>query len=89
MRIRSIIMAALGAGFMVAAAAPAFADRDDWRRHEWREHAWREREWREHEWREHHWRAYEPPVVVAPPPAYYAPPPVYYSPGVSFGVTIH
>ena len=92
MRTRSLVFATLAAAFSLGAAAPAFADRDDWRRHEWREHEWREH--RAHEWRERHdWdRGYylPPPVVVGPPAAYYAPPPpVYYNPGVSFGVTIH
>ena len=92
MRARSLVFAALGATFVLGAAAPAFADRDDWRRDDWRRHEWREH--REHEWREHHgWDRgyYAPPVVVGPPAAYYysPPPPVYYNPGVSFGVTIH
>jgi len=51
MRTRSLILAALGAMFVIGAVSPAMADRDDWRRREWREH-----EWREHEWREHHHR---------------------------------
>jgi len=51
MRTRSLILAALGAMFVIGAVSPAMADRDDWRRREWREH-----EWREHEWREHHYR---------------------------------
>lgn len=83
MRARSLVLAALGAVFVLGAAAPAFADRDDWRRHEWREH-------REHEWREHRgWdRGYYAPPVYYAPPTYYAPPPVYYNPGVSFGFTV-
>ena len=61
MRLRSLVFAALGAGFMLSAAAPAFADRDDWRRHDEHEHAWREH----HDW--HCGGYYAPPVVVAPP----------------------
>jgi hypothetical protein len=90
MRVRRIILAALGAMFVMGAAVPAFADEDGWRRHEWREHAWRRHMWREHEWREHEWREHH--RWYAPPPyygSYYAPPPVYYSsPGLGFGLTI-
>jgi hypothetical protein len=84
MQTRSLVLTALGAVFMISAAAPAFADRD----------GWHDRGWREHEWREHHgWRSgYYPPAHYAPPPVYYAPrpayypPPVYYAPPVvSFG----
>lgn len=85
MQARKLILAALGATVMLGAAAPAFADRDDWRGRDWRR-----QEWREHEWREHHrWDRgyYRPPVIVAPP-VYYAPPPVYYAPpAVGFGFT--
>jgi hypothetical protein len=85
MRPRSWIFAALGAGFMLSATAPAFADRDDWRRQDEHAHAWRDH----HDWDRGY---YAPPVVVAPPAygAYYAPPPAYAAapPGVSFGVTI-
>jgi hypothetical protein len=83
MRVRSVILAALGATVLLGSTLPAFAQ-------EWRER----RDWREREWREHHeWRPgyYAPPVVVAPPAyGYYAPPPNYYAPppGVSFGVNI-
>ena len=68
MRVRNLILIALGATFMLGAAAPAFAY-DDWRRHEW--HEWRERRWREHEWREHEWRDRH----RWPGYGYYAPPP--------------
>jgi hypothetical protein len=81
MQIRRLVLGALGTVCVLAAAAPAFADPYDWRRHEWREHQWREHEWREHERRERHgW--YGPPVYV-PPPAYgyYPPPPVTYGYG--------
>lgn len=90
MRVRPLILTALGAVFVLGAAAPAFADYDDWRRHEWREHQARE-------WHERHRGYYAPPVVVAPPyrpyyappPVYYAPPPAYYAqPGMSFGFTV-
>jgi hypothetical protein len=84
MRLRSLVFAALGAGFMLSTAAPAFADRDDQRHHDEREHASRDH----HDWD----RGYAaPPVVVAPPVygSYYAPPPVYYGPpGVSIGISI-
>jgi Domain of unknwon function (DUF3824) len=89
MRLRSLVFAALGAGFMLSATAPAFADRDDQRHHDEREHASRDhRDSDRHDWD----RGYSaPPVVVAPPAygAYYAPPPVYYGPpGVSIGISI-
>jgi hypothetical protein len=54
MKTRSLILAALGAMFVIGAVSPARAYDDDWHRHEWRERERREREWREHEWREHH-----------------------------------
>ena len=83
-----ILQAALIAVTMFGVAAPAFADRDDWRdrgRHEWREHE-------RHEWRERHrgvfYRPfYRPGYVYAPPPVVYAPPPpppVYAGPSLSF-----
>jgi hypothetical protein len=53
MKTRSLILAALGAIFVIGAVSPALADHDDWRRREWREHEWREHEWREHH--HHHW----------------------------------
>jgi hypothetical protein len=53
MQVRRFVLVALGAGFVLAAAAPAYADPYDRNRHEWREHQSREHEWREHEWREH------------------------------------
>ncbi len=81
MKTRSLVLAVLGSVFFLSAAAPAFADYDDWRRHERREH-----EWREHEWREHH--RYRPEYYAAPP-VYYAPPPVYYAPPIiGFGFNI-
>lgn len=77
MRLRTIALAAVGAGVLLGAASPAWADREDWRRQEWRRQEWREHEsraraWREHEWREHLWNErhslhyYNPPVAVAP-----------------------
>ena len=63
MRPQSLILSLLAGSFLLAAAAPARADWDDWQRREAREyrhHVWveqqrrRERAWREHEWREHH-----------------------------------
>jgi hypothetical protein len=96
--LRRLALAAIPAVLLGATAAPAFADRDDWRRNEWREH-----EWREHEWREHHrpyayfyYGApyyYPAPSYVAPPPVYYpppAPPPppvIYGAPSLSLGFT--
>ena len=67
MMTRSLVLAAFGAVFVLGAAAPAFADRDDWRRHESREHEWREHEWREHQ----HWRRdyYVPPAVYTLTPS--------------------
>jgi hypothetical protein len=68
MRVRTLILAALSALFVLGAVAPAFAH-NDWRRHEyrerqyhalredaWRQHAWREHAWRQRAWREHAWR---------------------------------
>lgn len=80
MRLRFLVFAALGAGFMLSAAAPAFADRDDRDHHDG------------HADRDHHDGRgrgyYAPPVVVAPPAyGYYAPPPVYYGPpGINIGI---
>jgi len=89
MRLRSLVAVALGAGLMLSAAAPAFADRDDHGRRDW--HA--DRGW--HADRDHRdWQGggyYAPPVVVAPTPAYgyYAPPPVVYGPsGVGIDINI-
>ena len=73
MKTRSLVLAALASVFVLGAAAPAFADRDDWRHHERHEHEWREHEWREHH---HHWRS----EYYVPPPVYYAPPAYYYEP---------
>ena len=90
MKTRSLVMAALGSVFILGAAAPAFADRDDWERGEWREHR--------HGWHPGYYPrpAYYPPAPVyyPPPPVYYAPPayyapPVYYAPPiVSFGFSL-
>ena len=82
MRLRSLVYAALGTAFMLSAAVPAFADRDDHGRRD--VHADRDR-------RDWHGGGYQaPPVVVAPPAyGYYAPPPVVYgAPGVSIGINI-
>jgi hypothetical protein len=83
MRLRSLVFAAIGAGIVLSAAAPAFADRDDRGRRDW--HADRgHRDW--------HGGYAAPPVVVGPPPGaygYYAPPPVAYGPpGISIGINI-
>ena len=82
MRLRSLILTALAAGFMLSAAAPAFADRDDRGHRDW--HAERDhRDWHDRGY-------YAPPVVVSPPAyGYYAPPPVAYGPpGVSIGINL-
>jgi hypothetical protein len=64
-----ILQAVLIAATVFGVAAPAFADRDDYRDHQ-------RREWRAHEWREHHrGYVYRPGYVYAPPPVVYAPPP--------------
>jgi hypothetical protein len=83
MRLRSLVCTAIAAGFMLSAAAPAFADRDDHGRRDWhgdRGHpGW------------HGGPGYAaPPVVVAPPAyGYYAPPPVAYGPpGISIGINL-
>lgn len=85
-----ILQAALVAVAMFGVAAPAFADRDDWRGHE--RHEWRERAWREHEWRERHrGYYYRPGYVYAPPPVVYAPPPpppVYAGPAFSLTIPL-
>jgi hypothetical protein len=88
MRPRSLLFGLLAGSFLLATAAPVWADEDDWR-HEHNEHAWQEHEWHEHHAWNNGYSYYSPPVVVNPPATYYSPPPVYYgSPGVSFGVTI-
>jgi hypothetical protein len=82
MRLRSLVLTALAAGFMLFAAAPAFADRDDRGHRDW--HAERDhRDWHDRGY-------YAPPVVVSPPAyGYYAPPPVAYGPpGVSIGINL-
>jgi hypothetical protein len=85
MRLRSLVFAALGGAFVLSAAAPAYAGRDDRRGHAQRAPAGRDH----HDWGRGY---YAPPVVVAPPPAYggyYAPPPVYdVGPGISIGINI-
>jgi hypothetical protein len=81
MRAQRIVLAAAGGLAVLAAAIPARADWDGWRRHEWRERAWREREWQRHHWHQPGY-AYvpPPPVIYRPPPAIYRPPPAYYAP---------
>lgn len=86
---RKLLQAALVAVTVFGVAAPAFADRDDWRdheRHERREHAWREHEWREH----HRGYVYRPGYVYAPPPVVYAPPPppVVAQPSLNFVIPL-
>lgn len=85
-----ILQAALIAVTVFGVAAPAFADRDDWRDRE--RHEARDRAWREHEWREHHRGAvYQPGYVYAPPPVVYAPPPpppVYAGPSFSINIPL-
>jgi hypothetical protein len=83
-----ILQAALIAVSVLGVAAPAFADRDDWRDHERRE--WREHE--RHEWRERHRGViYRPGYIYAPPPVVYAPPPpppVYAGPSFSINIPL-
>ena len=74
MKTRSVVLAALGAVFVLGAATPASADYDDWRNREWREHEWREQH------HHHHWRQ----EYYAPPRVYYAPPRVYYAPRTDY-----
>ena len=86
MKVQRIVLAAAGGLAVLAAAMPARADSDDWRRHEWREQQWRahearEREWRRDEWREHHQGYVPPPPVIYRPPAYAAPPVYAPAPG--------
>ena len=98
MHTRSVLLAALGAGFVLGAAAPAMAD--PWGHHGHgygRGHA--HERWEHERWRRHHaphgyrgggyeYGGYGPRAYYAPPPAYYAPPPVYY--GVpAFSLRIH
>ena len=83
MRLRSLLLAALGGAFILSAGAPAYADRGDW--HHRDVHRMPHRDWHGDD------RGYyAPPVVVAPPAyGYYAPPPVAYpAPGISIGINI-
>ena len=69
MSVRTLILSLLCASFVTAAAAPAFANSDDWRRHETREQprrGWQEHRRPEHEWRGRHGYHAPAPVVVAP-----------------------
>lgn len=71
---RKILPAILAAAMVTMAAAPAFADRDDWRHHH---HYHRP------------YATYSPGYVYAPPPVVYAPPPpppVYAGP--TFNISI-
>ena len=77
MRIQRIVLAAAGALTVLAAAMPARADWDGWRRHEWREHEWREHEWQRHESHRPGYVYGPAPAVIHRPPAY-APAPGYY-----------
>ncbi len=86
MKCRSIILAAVGAGFLVSAAAPALAERG-W--HGGGGHRAHHPGWGGHPgWHGPGWHGYGPrpywygPGVFYAPPAYYAPPPVYYGPPV-------
>ncbi len=91
---RYLLPAALAFVFALGAAAPALADRGDWREHQWREHEWRENEMRDREWHGYGWRDNypyyaAPPVVVSPPPAaVYYPPPVVMPPPIAPGFNI-
>jgi hypothetical protein len=96
MRARSMVLAALGAAFVLTAVTPAFAH-DGWRRRgwhgdSWREHVWREQQWRRHElWERRPHYGYYGGIPFRPPVGYdyYGPPPVYYAvPGLRFGFTV-
>lgn len=82
MRIRSLLYAALGGAFILAAGAPAYAQHDDHHGH------FDRRDYHHPDWH----RGYAPPPVVVSPPAYgyYAPPPVAYgpAPGITLGINI-
>ena len=85
MRLRSVFFAALGAGFLLSASAPAFADwhggHGGWHGGGW--HGWGYRGWYGGPY------VYRPRVYYAPPAPYYSYYPYYgYGPSVSFGVTI-
>jgi hypothetical protein len=95
MRARSMVLAALGAAFVLAAVTPAFAHDGrrgrGWHGHAWREHVWREQQWRRHQMWErrpfygNYGGPFRPPVGYG----YYGPPPVYYTnPGMTFGFTV-
>lgn len=73
---RKLMLGSCLAGTVLAASAPAWADRDDW--HRGRADTWHHQDWHRQDWR--HDRGWAAPVVVAPPPVYYAPPPAYYAP---------
>jgi hypothetical protein len=97
MRAQRIVLAAAAGLAVLAAAIPARADWDGWRRHEWRERASREREWQRDHWHQPGYAyvppppgIYRPPPVISRPPtaiyrrptAIYRPPPAYYAPPV-------
>ena len=96
MKTRSVLFAALGAGVLLTASAPAFADwhggghgggwHGGWHEHE----GWRGERWEHRGWGRGYYGypyAYGPRVYYAPAP-YYSYYPYYYPPSVSFGVTI-
>jgi len=87
MRLRSVLLAAIGGAFIVSAGVPAHADRGDWHHHD--AHPMPHRDWHR-DWHGDDRGYYAPPVVVAPPAyGYYAPPPVAYpAPGISIGINI-
>ncbi len=93
MKLRSTLFAALGAGFLLTASAPAFAD---WHGGGWHGGGWHGGGW--HGGWHGGWRGgwhgywggpyvYGPRVYYAPPAPYYSYYP-YYAPGLTFGVTI-
>ncbi|HUN43813.1 MAG TPA: hypothetical protein VMU81_26260 [Acetobacteraceae bacterium] len=97
MRLRSLLLAALGSAVILSAAVPAYADHDDQRyaHHDDQRYAHRD-DYRRfgHPMPHHDWHPgpgyYAPPVVVSPPAyGYYTPPPVAYpSPGISIGINL-
>ena len=88
MKLRSVLFAALGVGFLLSASAPAFA--------EWHGGGGHGGGWHGERWEHRGWGyrgsyggpyVYGPRVYYAPPAPYYSYYP-YYAPGVTFGVTI-
>ena len=92
MTYRSVLLAAMGAGFILSAATPAFAD--GWRGGHRGGGGWHGGGWHGGGWNRGYYRGYAPyyyygpRAYYAPPPVYYAPPAYYAYPGVSFNFRI-